>query len=473
MKSSLLLSLVLSSTAFGSDITRGVLEKRGSDYFVKGAEGEFRITGDKKVLSALPSLESPAFTSQSDGRKYAFEFEGTISGSELQLEKVPTKVPGDQSLQGILISNGPSYRIGNKAAVFGQVKNLNGYEFDDISKNFYLGMDVTAEGYEDKGIFVIQSLTPRGLFSAQALNRAPVDISRKLSEVGAQRFLLKEVPKNELSQSSEPFRVTVAGDGEVEAGESALIITLSGRQGDSFGAVNGHFAAGMAIVEEDLSLRAEVSNAYVTNEKDILSGNTSLNNYYFHIVQGQNNYRPTYTLVAYGLDAKKLQQFRDKLENSHIKFRSSDIKLTPQFNCTTETVKALRSVGIKGKYSQIDNTGIGILTSPLSLPFMGESANVISFALRNDPAKFQPRPAYESFVKALLQDKYRSKHGIKRVDFIFHPQIPSRRPVGGMALGDFKAAPKFDKLERKYEIEQKLSPEELLPLLDQYLNVIE
>src|SRR5690606_6145340 len=107
----------------------------------------------------------------------------------------------------------------------------------------------------------------------------------------------------------EAFRYTVFEKEEVKPGDHALIITLSGRQGDSFGSVNGHFVAGLAQVRPDYSLRGEVSNAYVTNGKDILSANTSLTNYFSHLVQGQNVYRPTYTLIVYGVDGKKLKKF--------------------------------------------------------------------------------------------------------------------------------------------------------------------
>jgi hypothetical protein len=278
---------------------------------------------------------------------------------------------------------------------------------------------------------------------------------------------------NEMSQSTEPFRISVAGaDRIIAPGESAFIITMSGRQGDSFGAVNGHFAAGLGLVQNDLSLSAEVSNAYVTNEKDILSGNTSLTSYYFHLVQGQNNYRPTFTLVAYGVDMSLLKKFREALEASHNEFRSKNVALTARFNCTTETVKALAAVGIKGIYDQWDDSVKGVVTAPLAIPLFGEDMNIINFSMKNDPARYQPRGAYNSFVRAFLSSKFRKEHKIKRVDFIFTPQTLSHRPVGGIALGNIFQAPKFNKLEKKYEIDGKMSPEDLKPILEEELNKI-
>jgi hypothetical protein len=468
--------LLSAATASGAEFLRGTLERRGAEFYLASPQGRLKLAGSAPVLSALPSLEAPGFVTQSSGRKYAFEVKGLRRGEVFELAQVPTKVAGESTLTGLLEFNAVSgrYSIAGRSVRFGHTKVLNGYEFDELSRASYVGKEVFAEGYIQQGTLVINALTPVGIFAAGSADPAPREVEQRVSELGPGRFLLSEIARNEFSQGQEPYRLTVVEDrgAEVAPGESAMIITLSGRQGDSFGAVNGHFAAGMAEVQEDLSLRAEVSNAYVTNEKDILSGNTSLTNYYFHLVQGQNNYRPTYTLIAYGVSPSKLKAFRDALEPSHITFRASNVALTPQFNCTTETVKALKQVGIKGKYSQLDNSLKGVVTAPLGLDFLGVTPNIINFALSNDPARYHPRPAYNSFLKAMLDPKFRRRHGIKRVDFVFYPQIPSKRPVGGIALGDIFKAPKFNKLEQRHEIEQQLSPEELLPLLDQHLNAI-
>ena len=59
----------------------------------------------------------------------------------------------------------------------------------------------------------------------------------------------------------------------------------------------------------------------------------------------------------------------------------------------------------------------------------------------------------------------RKKLGITRVDYIFYPQTPSNRPVGGTALNKLLKALHYKKLYEKYEVEEKLSPEDLRPLL--------
>lgn len=469
-KLALPLALSLSVVSALADTVRGTIEKKGEDFFIRG-NAVYKIRTSEKIRASLPSLESPIVT-QSDGKKYNFEFRGSIASGEFILVEVPTKVSGLSKLRGVLRENNGTYSINGQKVKFGHSKVLNGYQFDELSKQSFVGKEVLAEGNAENETFVIDGMTPASVFSVEK-SSAPGFVEGKLNEVGSKKFLLKEMAKNEFSQSADPFRVTVAGDKEeVSAGESAFIITMSGRQGDSFGAVNGHFAAGMGRVNDDLSLSAEVSNAYVTNEKDILSGNTSLTSYYFHLVQGQNNYRPTFTLVAYGVDMNVMKKFRDALEESHNEFRSKNVALTAMFNCTTETVKALKAVGIEGLYTQIDNTAKGVITAPLSIDALGDNANLISFSMRNDPSRYQPRAAYNSFVRAFLSDKFRKKHGIKRVDFIFTPQTPSKRPVGGIALGDIFQAPKFSKLEQKYELDQKLSPEALRPLLEEKLNKI-
>jgi hypothetical protein len=261
---------------------------------------------------------------------------------------------------------------------------------------------------------------------------------------------------------------------KVSPGDKALLITLSGRQGDSFGSVNGHFVAGLGSVRDDYTLRAEVSNAYVTNGKDILSGNTSLTNYFSHTVQGQNNYRPTYTLIAYGVSDKQLNQFRDALEESHIEFRTKELDITAQFNCTTETVKALKDAGIEGRYTQADNFFKAIVTGALTIPLWGDTGRTLFYAARNDSSRFHPRAAFNSFLSSFLHKKTQKKLGIKRVDYVFYTQIESDRPIGGMSLGKTMKAPKFKNLYEEHEVDKntKLSPKELRPLLEEILQEI-
>ncbi len=439
-----LLTSTFTLSAMASDFVTGSLIEKDGQFLIQTSEGNLKIKTSDLIKKSLPSLMNPEFVKQSNKRPYSYEFKGELLGDEFKLAQVPTNVPGPESIRARLdfISPTGKYEIKGKEARFGYTKVLNGYEFDLTSKKSLIGQDLIIDGFYDQdGVFVMQALTPAFLFNA---SKAPF-------YKDGHKLIMDLMPKNVNSQAKKPFRVTLfEGQGQgVEKGDHALIVTLSGRQGDSFGSVNGHFVAGLATVKDDLSLRGEVSNAYVTNGKDILSGNTALTNYFSHLVQGQNVYRPTYTLIVYGIDYKKLKQFRDALEASHIEFRTKELDITGQFNCTTETVKALAAAGIEGDYVQVTNSVFGAVTIPLRL--FGENGETLNYAFGNDPSRYQPRPAFESFAKAFLNDKVREELGVKRVDYVFYPQIPSNRPVGGMALGSIWKVNKYKKLYEKYE----------------------
>lgn len=462
MKKLILLALI-PTIGFASDFEQGFLVSQDGEFFIQNKEAKLKILTDPVIKKSLPSLEKPSFVVQSNGKPYAYEFKGKRNADTFELEQVPTNIPGPTELRGVLKYGDGKYFIGDQEARFGYTKVLNGYQFDEISKKYYHDKELWIEGdYDQDGVFVMQSLTPAELFSASQTN----------FQDNAKDFILDEMNSNANSQHNypTPFRKIVFENEEVKPGDNALIVTMSGRQGDSFGSVNGHFVAGLAQVREDLSLRGEVSNAYVTNGKDILSGNTGLSNYFSNLVQGQNVYRPTYTIIIYGIGAEKLKQFRDALEASHIEFRTKKLDITAEFNCTTETVKALADAGIKGKYVQAGNFFAGIVSSPLTL--FGETPDTIHYALSNDPARYQPRPAFNSFVKAALSKKFRKKHGVKRVDYVFYPQIPSKRPVGGTALKSIWPVSKYKELYDKYEAnaDSKLSTEDLRLKLDEILT---
>lgn len=455
--------------SFGKDFEKGILINKKGFFFIKTLKEEFRIVSSDSIFKSLPSLYKPSFSRQSDNRPYFFEFSGIKNNDSFKLSEVPTIIPGPVELSGLLFYDkiSKNYRIDGHLATFGYTKKINGYMFDNISKNFLTGQNLIAEGqYNNDGLFVIQALTPVDLFSA-------TQSSRKIEN--PKKFILEVMPKNENSKAAKSFRATLYEHHEhqeIEIGDQALIITLAGREGDSFGAVYGHFAAGIAEVKNDLSLRGEISNVYVTNTKDILSGNTSLTNYFSHIIQGQNVYRPTYTIVIYGFNKKILKKFRDDLEELHIQLRTKEKLITPQFNCTTETIKALKEIEIEGHYTQIANSLSGLVTYPLKLA--NAEGKVVHYALANDPSRYQPTPAFQSLIKTFLTEKIRKKFGVKRIDYIFHAQIPSERPLGGMALESVWKASKFKKLYEKYEVneETKLSVDELRIILEEKLNEI-
>lgn len=461
--------IVVSQISWADEFITGTILKKESDYYIKSSELELKIDTTEVILKSIPSLYDPKLVTQSNNQPYTFEFKGEENGESFKLSEVPTNIAGAVSLKGILLfdSNSQTYSIDGHEAIFGYTKKSNGYEFDEISKKYFVGKNLIVEGnFNERGFFVMMALAPLDLFTATpSLTRVKYPLN----------FIVKEMPKNDNSKKYPSFKTTIFEDSKlkIRPGDGALIITMSGRQGDTFGAVNGHFTVGTAEVREDLSLRGELSNGYFTNSKDILSGNTSLMNYFSHIVQGQNVYRPTYTIVVYGIDKKNLKKYRDGMQTSLIRFRTEkNLVITPQFNCTTESLSSLKEIGIEGEYFQLPNTLEGLITSPLKLN--NGIAGTLQYALGNNPSRYQPVAAFESLVKTFLNEKNNKKIGVKRVDYIFYSQIPSGRPVGGMALGSIWKVAKFKKLTEKYEVNEstKLGLSDLKMVLERELKEI-
>lgn len=478
-------ALVFSLNVFSADYISGYLIDNGSgDFEVRGPKGNFEIETTDVIKRSLPSLANPTFVNQSNEKPYSYEFKGKIEGKVFVLEQTPTNIPGAQKIEGVLrYDEGlDQYFIGEQTVEFGYTKVLHGYEFDEISKKSFVGKKVIAEGELDGPLFIMQALTPSGLFSAAPASRGAYD---SLINQDSSRFIKRTVYQNDISKSQNTFRKTIyqKKGHTVKPGESVFLVTLSGRQGDSFGAVNGHFVAGLGEVTEDLSLRAEVSNAYVVNGKDILSGNTSLTNYFSNLVQGQNNYRPTYTFIVYGIDKEKLKKFRDYLEPSHIEFRTQELEITIEFNCTTETAKGLSLAGIVGNHKRTlaqRVLDLNHLAFPLrAARIFGEAGEALATTANGDKEDFQPRPAFHSYIDSLTNKKVIEQLGITRMDYIFYAQILSKRPLGGAPSNyTFNLGVKHDslfykKLYDKYENNtnnaNNLTPQELLeflPILD-------
>lgn len=457
----LLLSVV--SNVYAADfLTGSLVDNNDGTFGINSPKGSYQIETTDVIKLSLPSLANPTYVVQSDGNPYSYEFKGNLNGNVFELEQTPTNIPGAESLTGVLTYNEGTgrYHVGEQEVSFGYTKNLNNFEFDEKSKKSFIGKSLIVEGRVESGVFIMQALTPTGLFSAAAPAASQYDAEIAKNPY---KFLKKGVYKNAVSKSNNSFRTTVYNKKgySVKPGESVFLVTLSGRQGDSFGSVNGHFVAGVGEVKKDLTLRGEVSNAYVTNGKDILSGNTSLTNYFSNIVQGQNNYRPTYTFLAYGIDPAKLQTFRDFMEPSHIKFRTQKLDITLEFNCTTETAKGLVLAGIKGNHTRtlwnrvMDLNNLAIPLRAASV--FGEAGEALGYTASNDKEDFQPRPAFHSYIDSLKKKGVIKKLGIKRMDYVFYSQIPSGRPVGGAPSNHtFNVGVKHDalfykKLYDKYE----------------------
>jgi len=481
-KSSILLAAIsLAQPLWSADFLTGQINDLGNQEFeILSPKGKFKIEATDKIKDSLPSLANPVYVQQSNGNPYSYEFKGELKGNTFILAQTPTNIAGPSTLEGKLIYDETldQYKINNQIVEFGYTKELNHFQFDEISKKSFVGKNVIADGEMIGDRFIMQAITPEGLFSASIPKRSKFD---PLFNEDPFKFIEETVYKNEISKSQDSFRRIIYNQEGYTAkpGESVFLVTLSGRQGDSFGSVNGHFVAGLGEVKEDLSLRAEVSNAYVVNGKDILSGNTSLTNYFSNFVQGQNNYRPTYTFLVYGIDKEKLQKFRDFLEHSHIEFRTKDLEITLEFNCTTETAKGLSLAGIVGNHKRtlvnrlFDANNLAIPLRPIK--YFGEGAEALAYVTSHDKEDFQPRPAFHSYIDSFKYKKVIKELGIKRMDYVFYGQIPSARPIGGAPSNiTFSPINKYDSLYyrnlyEKHEANEdqslNASKEELLKLL--------
>lgn len=432
--------LILASNTYGADYLTGhLIDNADGSFDIYSSNGRFQIKTNDKILNSLPSLANPNFVKQSNGNPYSYEFKGKIQGNIFNLIQTPSNIAGAELLNGVLVYDKTSnkYFINNQEVSFGYTKKLNNYQFDELSKQSFVGKKVLAEGDFESGVFIIQALIPLELFNAKWPKKSRYSIAIQKNPL---KFINRDVYKNKISKSDESFREVIYNKpgSEINPGESVFILTLSGRQGDTFDSVNGHFVAGVGEVKKDLSLRVEMSNAYVVNGKDILSGNSSLINYFANLVQGQNQYRPTYTLIVYGIDKSKLKQFRESMEPAHIKFRTSDQKLTIAFNCTTETIKSLNSVGIIASHglnrltqSDAQNKELLEIIHEVSGRYPHLATETLTHLITKDKKDYQPRPAFTSYVKSLTSEKIINKLGIKRIDYAFYPQIQSKRPIGG------------------------------------------
>ncbi len=437
---------------------RGQIHKENDSIFFKSSDGVREIVMDKKFLFTLDKVvvNSP---------EYIFEIEGEVSDSQIITHKVPTIFAGTSSLSGYLhIDNDGELRIDEQLIKFGRTKVIYKNSFDNISKSSYLDRDVTAQGSYKDGVFYINAILDDKLISATIDHSypAPKEFSKNPRD-----FIINEMAKNKFSQLKNSFKGVLfqKKNYQVEVGESVLIITLSGRQGDSPGSAGGHFTVGMGEVMEDMTIKGEVSNFYFKGPKEVLAGNTDLVSYFGHLIQGQVNYRPTYTLFAYGVDKKKLREVRDDLERENHKVRTDpELNITPGYNCATTSTKALNKVGVYGNHRNALSSIFDIQNFSYLNPFsygarhtdgqgtMG-TIRTVSYALSEDPENYVPRAAFNSYVENFSSSKMNKKMGIKKVDYIFIPQVPSLRQVGGMSydepIGEGKKVVDYSKARSK------------------------
>jgi hypothetical protein len=410
--------------------------------------------GDKILLKEAYSQEVYTIKMKGDYSKYLpsflgketyLKFTGNKTGSNFIGDRTPVIISGPSRVQGIFTISGKSMYIDKQEVNFTTVKKVNGFSFNKKSIKSYSNKEVIANGKIENGIFKISAIVPANLYSANSHENgfALTSLHSEFSQDPIQ-YVLKNVPKNENSQTETSFRETLIGEGrEVKASDYALVITLSGRQGDDLGAANGHFAAGIAKVKKDLSLEMEVHNYYPPkNEKKIIPGAVDFVDYFGGLTAGQSNYRPTYTLIIYGESYERLVTMGHAMDEEFSKLRSGEDNFSVKHNCATVSNDGLAAIGIFGKNSKYFREAL----KPKNIIQAGKVRDVSNqFALTfgKTPSYYFPRPAFDSIIrnlKNLIQEK---KLNAYRVDYVLQTQTPSDRPVGGTSADEFSESLKF------------------------------
>jgi len=370
------------------------------------------------------------------GHKTYLKFTGRKEKNLFHADRSPTLISAPAKIEGVLTITDGSIFIGGQKITVQKAKQVNGYAFNGKSINFFNNKEVIANGKLEGDSFLVTALIPANLYSAQndEKNFAVSGIHSAFSS-NPLSYVLETLPKNKYSQTKRSFKGTMIGAGhDVRESDKALVVTLSGRQGDDFSASNGHFASGMASVREDLSLDMEINNYYpLINEKGIIPGVVDYVDYFGGITGGQANYRPTYTLIIYGEDKDNLLKMRDSLDLEFAKLREGEDNFSVKHSCTTVTNDGLIGIGLVERKKMKDSLNPKNVLDFNPFSFAGNLSlrkQELEATIGKNPSYYFPRSAFDSFVKKL------KNMNPQRVDYIFHNQTPSDRPVGGAAADE-------------------------------------
>ncbi len=441
-----LLLLIPFSDVVAADI-HGVFTRANSSSPVLFKSDQGRTSQVRTETSALlASIESLA----THAAAVSLPEESFTSDGTLILSRAPMLDRGSSEVTGVLQTGSAAgeYVLNGLRTRFTPGKVLNGYEFDEISRQHFQGKKVITRGRQEGDFYTIDSIVEAGLFSAEPTTGivgsadAPVFHREFLS--ARTDYILHTLPEFARSSSVSSFRGTVYDSGrEVKPGDPVMMLTLSGSQGDSASAVNGHIAVGLGRVREDMSIDGEFYNLYFPpdNPKGIVSGSQRWVDYFGNVITGQNNYRPGYTWMIYGVDPARLERVRESLEPYHVYFRTADKKMSVDMNCATLTVESLAREGIYGEHRNGKNGSRRFPTLPdtFSTPKPLGIPAQLAYITHTPKAEFMPRNAWESIFENLQLLSDHEALGIHRIDFVFYGQTPSHRPRGGIAadgLGD-------------------------------------
>jgi hypothetical protein len=435
-------------TAQAKDI--GELVKTRTGLKVNINQQFYEIIANKNISKYIESYEI---------NRSKFIFFGEVKNNKYHMSKTPQIISSKTELSGLLTKNENKLILQTE----NQAYNINfttpvsyyGNHFDDKSINFFLGKNVRVLGSQKENEITVSAILEQHLYSASNIEGDLLP-SSQINDYNSNRlsYIFENMQTNELAQSLSSFREVLIGDNEVVSpGEKALVVTYAGRQGDDLAAAGGHFAVGSALVKGDLSLDMEIQNFYPRkNEKDIIPGHIHHLDYFGGVSTGQANYRPQWTIIAYGIDKDRLDRMRAAVDFTYDFIRSNDNVFSTFLNCTTSSWNALKSIGING----VHNRGtlrrlryLAFLNPMYHLRSTTSTPRQISYVLAKSKGEFLPRAAFESAVS-----DYKSI-GAKRIDIIFHQQLISGRPQGGTAYNELKEYFWWEKAEKQRILESR------------------
>lgn len=417
-----------------------------SGYF-KVDQNTFIFETTEGTSYSLKAMTENLFTSiktlENRGALVSIPFSSLASDNTVTISQAPTIIKGDIEKKGMLearLGDGDFYLDG-ELVKFREGKLIDGTQFDEISRQHFVGKNVQTRGRVINGLYIIESIVETDIFSAtSAKNIIGSDEAVRIHSAfldDQANYILKILPQYQLSSSLHSFRGNVFDNGRpVKPHDPVMIFTMSGHQGDDPISANGHLAVGLGEVQEDFTIRGEIYNVYIPpkNRKEIVSGNNNWIDYFGHVISGQNNYRPTYTLMIYGIDPKKMLRVRESLERYHAHFRVTDKQFSVAVNCGTLTVKALAREGIYGveRNGKNGSDKFPVLPSDFIRPEKMSASKQIAYVIKTPLSEYMPRNIWNAFFLNLDYLNTKENFGASRVDFIFYGQTPSRRLRGGI-----------------------------------------
>ncbi len=406
----------------------------------------FLLTGKKNILSETRSLvKFDTYVSASIEKQ---------KNNTAKLLKTPMIQSGEKILHGTLQQNNKQYYIDSTPVLFESAIPCYGTCFNQKSINYYLEKYVFALVKNHHDTAIVTAIIETDLYTLKPSPFTLPKNSEKIVLKYPKHYLSKMVFSKNISEKHPSYRLTIQDNHPVQQTDRALVITLGGRAGDDFEAQGGHFTLGAASINQDLSLDIEMFNFYPRfHEKNIIPGHTHFIDFFGGLTAGQTNYRPSYSLIIYGVDEKTLNRIRRTSGKALSYMRSSNDPAGLTHNCTTMSWAALNSAKVFGAHD----------TNPPSQypPYFKKGAlkysdnkysflNTLIFALdMSSSAEVAPRLAYESLIKNL------SQFNAKRIDFIFHQQVPSDRAQGGAPCRDLSDLLWFIKQQNTIELKKR------------------